>query len=135
MTGKWGRPRHGADRIVNRLKHRRDSLGNARADLVERTHWSQQHTTIRGSRKPGGSNFAVELGRRHELAVRPLDASRLEHPLYRIVKKKSVESVSVHHGQKHRATRPEHAVDLAQCLPNIRAVKIPQNFDANDKIK
>jgi SAM-dependent methyltransferase len=42
------------------------------------------------------------------------------------MKKESVESLSVHPGQKHRAIRPEYAVDLAQCLPNIGAIKISQ---------
>src|SRR3974377_734355 len=51
------------------------------------------------------------------------------------MEEEAVESVSVHHGQKHCAMWPQYAAQLAQCLPDIGTVKIAQNFNADHKIE
>ena len=61
MASKWGRPRHRADRIVDRLQHRSDPPGHAFANLVENAHRAEQDTTLLDGGKPGITNFAVEL--------------------------------------------------------------------------
>ena len=106
VTGKGSCPRHGTDRIIDRLEYWSDPPGDASADLVECAHRTKQHTVVYAGRKTGGTNFAVELNRRHKFAMRPRGAARLKHPLDRIVKKKTVQRVSIHHGQKHCTARP-----------------------------
>ena len=135
VTGKWSCPRQGADRIINRLEYRRDPLGDASADLVERAHRSEQHTTVRRGGKSGITNFTIELSRSDELAVRPLCTARLKHSLYRIVKKKAVESVSVHQVRNILAPgRSTRRISRNACR-SVGAIEIAQDLDADHKIE
>src|SRR3974377_1353522 len=99
MAGEWGRPRPGAARMVDRFQHWRNLPGHALTNLVENSHWAEQHTAVHNGRKPGVTNFAVEFARRHELTVWSLGTTVwLQQLLQRIMQKEAVESVSVHHG-------------------------------------
>src|SRR4029453_12776595 len=113
MASKWGRPSHGADRIVDGFQHWRQPPGYAFADFVENAHRAEQDTSLLDGGKPGVVNFAVELDWSDKLAMRSLCTACLHHPLQRVVEVEPIKSVSIHHGQKHGAPRAKYAAQLA----------------------